>query len=115
MTLASGYAIKFNDVFVNAGDGYNNHTGVFTCPQPGLYQFSWHLLKKSAGNLNINLSVNGKTKLTSNVPGATSWESNTGIVVLPLKRGDMVCLKPGHSGRKIHGSSGFSTFNGILL
>ncbi|XP_076090025.1 uncharacterized protein LOC143062064 [Mytilus galloprovincialis] len=36
--------VKFEDVRINRGDGYNPSTGVFTAPKSGLYQISCMLL-----------------------------------------------------------------------
>ena len=35
--------LKYDRVLLNAGDGLNPDTGVFTCPAPGTYMFIIHI------------------------------------------------------------------------
>ncbi|XP_045176917.2 uncharacterized protein LOC123537303 [Mercenaria mercenaria] len=41
--------IKFNQVITNEGNGYNIHTGVFTCPESGMYLLSVFIGERDYG------------------------------------------------------------------
>ncbi|KAJ8302275.1 hypothetical protein KUTeg_021262 [Tegillarca granosa] len=38
--------IRFENVLLNEGNGYNSATGEFTAPTDGVYVFSWTILTK---------------------------------------------------------------------
>lgn len=39
LTLGAGQTIKYDAILRNDGNGYDNRTGVFTCPVAGTYMF----------------------------------------------------------------------------
>lgn len=39
--------IKFDDVVLNSGSGYNPATGKFTCPNDGFYSFTWTITTRA--------------------------------------------------------------------
>jgi hypothetical protein len=50
--------IKFEDVRVNRGQGYNPSTGVFTAPRKGLYHVSCLILGYSRHSVTYQLNKN---------------------------------------------------------
>lgn len=40
-SATSNFLIKFEEVKINVGGGYDQTTGVFTCPSEGYYVFHW--------------------------------------------------------------------------
>ena len=42
-----GDVVKFNEVEVNETNAYNETTGVFTCPHPGIYQVTWFFINNN--------------------------------------------------------------------
>jgi len=43
VAVPSGQVVIFNHVITNEGQGYDNTSGVFTCPVSGFYQFDVHI------------------------------------------------------------------------
>jgi hypothetical protein len=50
--------VKFDDVRVNRGQGYNPSTGVFTAPRKGLYHISCVIMAYSSHRVNYQLNKN---------------------------------------------------------
>jgi len=80
--------MKFVNVLLNLGDGYNRNTGMFTAPIDGVYSFTAQVCNNEDMSVQIrtNHSIVAYTQLlTSNiiVCGAT-----TGVVL--LDKGDVV-------------------------
>ena len=50
--------VKFEDVRVNRGQGYNPSTGVFTAPRKGLYHISCLILGNSGHVVTYQLNKN---------------------------------------------------------
>ena len=111
--------IKFDRAFVNEGNSYDPSSGTFTCPENGLYHFSWDVLKVGIGaGLDVDFYVNHRRTFVTWVPGTETYESRTGTLILNLSMGDTVYLKTRQDGRQLHGSiggAGYCTFNGLKL
>ena len=118
VNTVGGEVIKFDKTFVNEGNGYSSETGVFSCPEDGLYQFTWDVLKRQGGGLDIDFYVNNKLTHITWSPGTEGFESRTGALMMTLRSGDRVFLKTRQSGRLLQGSIGgvgYSVFNGVRL
>nr|XP_022288044.1 uncharacterized protein LOC111100440 isoform X2 [Crassostrea virginica] len=93
--ISKDHTIKFDTIVTNIGSHYNQHSGVFTAPEQGVYVFSWNLYCHSGGYIFSQLVVN------SNVVGAmfTSGEGDnalrttTEIVVVQVNAGDVVYVR----------------------
>ncbi|XP_028415483.1 complement C1q tumor necrosis factor-related protein 3-like [Dendronephthya gigantea] len=89
-------AIKFIDVALNIGNGYNPSTGKFTAPTAGLYQFTATYLQRNGYNSRVRLMRNNNmiSKMHS-----TFW--------VELRNGSTYA---------IYGwSAGYTEFSGFLL
>ena len=83
-------------VLINIGNGYNPRNGIFTCPQDGVYVFTWTVMDGSRQQgCRANIYKNGVRSLE-----AYSWEGSQGYaedatntVVYQLSVGDTVFIK----------------------
>ncbi|XP_063072362.1 eosinophil peroxidase-like [Engraulis encrasicolus] len=109
----SGKPIAFRSVVYNYQDAYNAHTGVFTCKQPGVYQFNFFCkLFLNVGT--VSLHHNGRVVQRSLTLHQGGHATATGATVLPLVTGDTVYL----TANFLHAGNGLTTdssFSGHLL
>lgn len=104
--------VKFEDVRINRGGGYNPNDGVFTAPRRGIYQISCMLLGEKSNLVKFSMMKNDSAYTFGHVG---SYDSQTLSSVLELKKGDRVYIKHRVNGvQKIVGAS-FSTFSGHFL
>jgi len=106
--------VKFDDVRVNRGQGYNPSTGVFTAPRKGLYHFSCVIMAHSSHEVHYQLNKNDALYIKgySNKSGyATSTISD----VVEMKKGDRVFIK--HRSSNYEEITGYynSTFSGYFM
>ncbi|WAR00450.1 C1QL4-like protein [Mya arenaria] len=106
-------------VITNEGSGYNIHTGVFTCPQPGMYLFSFMVTQRGdVAQLTAQLVVNGSPKVHGVTDPYHDHEDRQGgnTVVLRLQQGDVVEIE-NFDGHHVQGytAEGLTSFTGILL
>ncbi|XP_071153663.1 complement C1q-like protein 4 [Mytilus edulis] len=115
----AGRRLVFDVTKTNQGKGYNSHTGVFTCPQTGIYVFVWVIrmhLSEHSTELMINGSVYGSTYLyaKNSVDGSVS-----GTVVAHVSKGDTVYVRNNLAragvGMIASDKDGKSTFSGWIL
>ncbi|CAL8250976.1 unnamed protein product [Arctogadus glacialis] len=65
--------LKFDDVVTNVGNYYEPSTGKFTCPLPGVYYFTYHVLMRGGdgtsmwADLKKNGQIRGKVFKTSGI------------------------------------------------
>ncbi|XP_036377937.1 complement C1q-like protein 4 [Megalops cyprinoides] len=118
-TSLSGYVdhIKYTDVTLNIGGGYNKYSGVFTAPVSGVYQFFFSY-QSGRGNENnaLYLVVRGSEVMVSHSQiAAPSTASNLSTYMTVLKKGDVVYVYQKHGGIWAEPSSRTITFSGSLL
>ncbi|OWF36461.1 complement C1q subcomponent subunit B-like [Mizuhopecten yessoensis] len=88
------YTIKFGTVVTNRGGGYNPTTGAFTCPQPGMYVFSWTTALGSTGMVETEITRNGISSGTGVIKSMhESGAKDTNMVLLELSLGDVVLIR----------------------
>ena len=114
-TLAGANAvIKFEDVRVNRGKGYDPSTGVFTAPRKGLYHISCLIFGISGNSLHYQLNKNDAA-YTYGYTTKGIHTSSTISSLMEMKKGDRVFVKHNSSAsEKIHGGH-YTTFSGYLL
>nr|XP_022296813.1 complement C1q-like protein 3 [Crassostrea virginica] len=116
LKLGAGQTVIYDEVLTNEGNGYDDRTGVFTCPLAGTYIFVIDALSPPATWLNLYLN---KTMVAS-LHVSAGHKSNTYLqisrtVVLTLKKGDHVKVvnNVSYTGTVYHG--GYSGFSGAKL
>jgi len=86
--------IKMQQIKLNEGSAYNSSTGIFTCPEPGLYFFSWTLESMNSQRAHICLCVNGnEVQSTLADLNPQHFQSSSGTELVRLEEGDLVYLK----------------------
>jgi len=106
--------VKFEDVRVNRGQGYNPSTGVFTAPRKGLYHISCLIVGYSGHAVNYQLNKNDAV-YTKGYSNKGAYSSSTISALVEMKKGDRAFIKHRISGsEQIHGSL-HSTFSGYFL
>lgn len=115
LTLGKGQTLKFDTVLTNNGNGYDDRTGVFTCPVVGIYMFVvdslsypgiWLFLKvnkETAAKLHVSPHYNNKPLVQI---------SRT--VIVTLKYGDHVKVENIEKKGYIHHDL-YSGFSGFLM
>jgi hypothetical protein len=79
--------VKFEDVKVNRGQGYNPSTGVFTAPRKGLYHISCVILGGYGHAVHYQLNKNDAL-YTRGYSTKGAYTSSTLNVIVEMKKGD---------------------------
>ncbi|XP_061186953.1 complement C1q-like protein 3 [Saccostrea echinata] len=86
--------IKFDDVFLNKGNGYNPDTGVFTAPEDGVYFFEWTFISTRKSTVYVEAVVDGTRKASTCVNDQQSYHvSTSGHLLYELKKGNKVWIR----------------------
>ena len=114
LKLGSGQTVIFDGVLTNDGNGYDDRTGVFTCPVAGNYMIV--VDSHSPGPTCLQIYLN-RSKVAS-LYVSTYHESKTYLqmsrtVILKLQKGDRVKVVNLSIGTIHH--RGFSGFSGTRL
>ncbi|KAL3064222.1 hypothetical protein OYC64_000495 [Pagothenia borchgrevinki] len=110
--------LKFDDVVTNVGNYYEPSTGKFTCPLPGIYFFTYHVLMRGGDGTSMwaDLKKNGLVRASAIAQDADqNYDYASNSVILHLDVGDEVCVQL--DGGKVHGgnTNKYSTFSGFLI
>ncbi|XP_033728851.1 complement C1q-like protein 4 [Pecten maximus] len=108
--------VTYDKVFVNAGNGYNNQTGVFTAPLDGTYVFMFNTLSQTDRQLWLDLYHNNNYVVTGHAHAVHDYASSSNAVVLTISRGDAVYIRA-RGDNFVYGQPDeiYSTFNGFIL
>ena len=112
----------FDKIITNIGSAYDNRTGTFTVPCPGVFIFEMALMVSADTRQYVEFAKDGESVMPNycNIPGTTSHDSSTRTVILELKKGSKVWIRVPASGAP-HGGSGrlhgncFTTFSGWMI
>lgn len=114
--------IKFNQIITNEGDGYNQHSGVFTCPEAGVYLFSFFIGQRGEAvpkGIAAELMVNSVNILDAIVDSHSPGQDITGgnTAVIRLNQGDTVWIDSLGNNGHAEGSPGLklTSFSGVFL
>ncbi|XP_048856437.1 complement C1q-like protein 4 [Brienomyrus brachyistius] len=110
--------LKFDDVVTNVGNYYEPSTGKFTCPLPGIYYFTYHVLMRGGDGTSMwaDLKKNGQVRASAIAQDADqNYDYASNSVILHLDVGDEVFVQL--DGGKVHGgnTNKYSTFSGFLI
>ncbi|XP_068423002.1 eosinophil peroxidase-like [Clinocottus analis] len=107
----TGKPIRFVEVLYNGQNSYNTKTGLFTCPQPGVYEFQFHctIHKKEAS---LDLMQNKNKILHSFNTRQSGHITSSGNAYIKLATKDIVFLVANAGG---NGMTKDCTFSGHLL
>ena len=106
--------VKFEDVRVNRGQGYNTSTGVFTAPRKGLYHISCLILGRT-NVVHYQLNKND-APYTYGYSTKGVHTSSTISSLVEMKKGDRVFIKHRHTSKSEQFiGSHHSTFSGYFL
>uniref|UniRef100_A0A8C6WJU1 Complement component 1, q subcomponent-like 4 n=1 Tax=Neogobius melanostomus TaxID=47308 RepID=A0A8C6WJU1_9GOBI len=88
--------LKFDDVVTNVGNYYEPSTGKFTCPLPGIYFFTYHVLMRGGDGTSMwaDLKKNGQVRASAIAQDADqNYDYASNSVILHLDVGDEVCVQ----------------------
>ncbi|KAL4218290.1 Otolin 1 [Mactra antiquata] len=120
----SKQTIRFDKVITNDGNGYNIHTGIFTCPEAGVYMFSFFLGQRSTSDsfseAYAELVVNNDMIVASAVETMHVRQDLQGgnVAIVRLNQGDAVWVESMLSNHDhVEGSDSLrlTTFTGLYL
>ena len=116
-SLNNRETIIFDTIVTNAGQGYDNNTGIFVCPVSGFYQFAATVVSESGAdkNLDAELMYNGHqiVRLHATLFG---YDQGSQVVNIHCRQGERVWIR--HmmgAGDSAQMPAGYSTFSGALL
>ncbi|XP_071169120.1 uncharacterized protein [Mytilus edulis] len=97
--VAAHKLIIFSNVRINNGHGYNNNTGVFTCPVSGLYVLTYTLYPYLSSWTTMELIVNNSVHSKSFVDGSEDYQVNgvTAISLVYMTKGGTAYVRTGTS------------------
>ncbi|XP_071128045.1 heavy metal-binding protein HIP-like [Mytilus edulis] len=108
--LPANTVVMFDTVSLNEGDAYDGTTGTFTCPEDGLYHFSWTTVSDSGKDFSSVLVANDR-KIAVNVVDSDSvsdYMTGTSNVIVRMMKGQKAWIA-------VQGSDGkhlFKDWNG---
>ena len=108
-------AIKFNDVSINVGNGYNPGTGKFTAPVDGIYLISLSYLQQNRYSSHVQLIKDGAvyTQLHAN---HKNYDQLSKTVLIQLKKGQKIWVRLVRgSNYAVYGRERYTTFSGYLI
>ncbi|XP_053408209.1 otolin-1-like [Mercenaria mercenaria] len=118
----AGQTITFNKIITNDGNGYNTHTGVFTCPEEGMYLFTFFVGERGemdgVTQIWADLVINSNNVIDAFAETRQFQEDAQGgnTVVIRLKLGDSVWVRSRFAGHHIEGDQTRTTsFTGLYL
>ncbi|XP_048238284.1 complement C1q tumor necrosis factor-related protein 4-like [Haliotis rufescens] len=118
LTLQAGATVIYDKVFTNIGNAYDNKTGVFTCPQTGIYVFQYHGLSMSDDTLWLELYHNYNYVSSAYAHTDSDFASAGNSVILHLFKGDTVMVNAEQDQESnLYGVSDevYCTFSGYLI
>ena len=115
LNIGSGQTVVYDGILTNEGNGYDDRTGVFTCPVAGTYMFIIDCLSRFQIWLHLKLNKATVASLYGNIEyNGSHYLQMSRTVILRLKKGDHVKVVNGGNGALINRDS-YSGFTGTFL
>ncbi|XP_061183035.1 uncharacterized protein LOC133191299 [Saccostrea echinata] len=109
--------IIFDQTAINIGGGYASSTGIFLCPQAGLYMFAWGIVSHGNG-VDTSLMKNGYpvgVAAITDPKASTVDDSSTSFAVLRLNKNDKINVHQFSGSRTISSFfAGWKIYDGPL-
>ncbi|XP_076117247.1 heavy metal-binding protein HIP-like [Mytilus galloprovincialis] len=119
--LPANTVVMFDTVSLNEGDAYDGTTGEFTCPEDGLYHFSWTTVSNARKDF-VSVLVANDRKIAENAVDSDSVSdgmTGTSNVIVRMRNGQKAWLAVSSSdGKQLRNSwngSPCSMFSGFKL
>ena len=108
--------VKFDHIITNIGHAYDKGTGYFTCPEDGVYCFSWAFLTIQGKRFHTELVVDGTiiTYAFLDGYGSKTRLGSSNSAVAKLKSGNKVWLRT-HGTHGLHAEKSWSSFSGFII
>lgn len=120
-SLVSHQTILFPHVVLNEGSAFDNQTGVFTCPEAGVYHFDVTIMAFSNEQVETELVINGNLFMRNFAGGYQRYNQGTNSVLARLSVGDRVWVRIMKSPSintdgvtRVYGYA-WSTFSGYMI
>lgn len=110
--------IKFDDVVLNSGSGYNPATGKFTCPIDGFYSFTWTITTRARKVCHTIFMIDSQPVMRGylDLKKSTNSFAATKSVVAEMKNGSEAWIEVKHSCTYATGAhTGLTMFNGFKI
>ena len=115
LTLGKGQTLVYDGILTNEGNGYDDRTGVFTCPVAGTYIFVVDALCRPATWLALTLNKKAVAHLhRSSLYSKNPLVQISRTVLLKLTKGDHVKVVSEGDQLYLYGD-GYSGFTGTFL
>ena len=117
VNIKTDEAVKFDQVDINEGGGYNPSSGIFTCPKSGTYLLSWFFINpsKGSGDRWLRLDINGKSNRYAGLNIDEKWNQAFRSHLVVLKKGDKVKVEA-YSNMAVLGNGNKHTgFSGLYV
>ncbi|XP_032439974.1 collagen alpha-1(VIII) chain-like isoform X2 [Xiphophorus hellerii] len=106
----------YRKLIINVGNAYNQHTGIFVAPVPGIYYFTFFYHAGGSQVLSLALMKNNE-KVVTTYDHKTSQDgddSGGNAALLQLQQGDQVYVRM-YANSHVWQNDHITTFSGVLL
>ena len=115
-TLAKGERVLFPSVVLNEGNAFDSKTGIFTCPDNGVYGFFVSILSGNRNDFYWRIMQESRQLMQGYTGSASGYKSASQMVTTKCARGNRVWVErvPGdYGGSVVHG--GWNGFTGFKI
>ena len=107
--------LVFDSVVTNVGRAYQNSTGAFTAPRPGVYVFTTSILAYGTSSHHVSVVKNGQLLAKIDFNDADSFDDSSQTVIVELDKGDIIAIQNADYTGMVYNGGFYSTFSGFLL
>ncbi|XP_032439971.1 caprin-2-like [Xiphophorus hellerii] len=108
--------IIYRKLIINVGNAYNQHTGIFSAPVPGIYYFTFFYHAAGTQVVNLSLMKNNEIVVTTYDHKTSQDGADNGgnAAFLQLQQGDHVYVRM-YANSHVWQTDHITTFSGVLL